>query len=138
MLLSLLTIAFAASNPSDLGRDLQGKPIEAGPHALVFWSTACAACLAPVAPLQAVGINVVLVNTDGAGARSVLAPFVRNNGLEAQVIADPAGDLQRRFRLDVGVVLLDADGAEVLRDVGPVNVATVIEAAGASRMALQR
>jgi hypothetical protein len=136
MLLSLVAFVFAAPNPSDLGRDLTGKPIEAGAHALVFWSTGCAACLAPVAPLQAVGIDVVLVNTDDAGARSTLLPYVRSQGLDAQVVADPTGALQSRFRLDAGVVLLDSDGAEVLRDIGSVNVAAVIQAAGVSRIAM--
>ena len=135
----LLSTVDTASAAEALGRDLAGRPVTlgaaSGPQVLVFWSTRCADCLSPVAALQRAGLDVVLVNTDSAGERAAIAPYLRAHGIEAPVIADPTAAVQRRFGIGVGAVLVDDTGAEALRQVGIVDAVVLVDAAGQSRMA---
>lgn len=134
----------AAHAAEPIGRDLNGRtialPSSAAPMVLVFWTLDCADCLAPVEELQAGGLDVVLVNTDGTAARSSLQPFLRRQGVDAPLLPDAAADIQQRFGVQgQGLVLLDASGAVTLRASGPrIDPAVALAAAGRETTSIAR
>lgn len=122
LLAALVSFAHAADVPV---RDLAGHPVALGPRPIVFWSTSCDACVTTLAAYARAGEPVVAVNVDPAPARSTLLPFLAARGLSPSadlvVVADPTGDLARRFEGGVGRALaVAAIGADLL---GPGGVA---------------
>ena len=103
-------------------RDIDGRivALSGAPHVLVFWSMQDADGLAGVRTLQAAGASVVLVNTDAASERSMIRPFLAARGVAAPVVADPTHDLAARLHAapSGSWIVLDAEGGEVLRQLG--------------------
>ena len=123
-LVLLIAHQSVAQAAEPIGRDLHGRAVEltdgVNPRALVFWTLDCSDCLAPVKALQEGGLDVLLVNVDGAASRSALSTFLHRQGIVAPVLPDPTTTLQQRFGLTgQGVVLLDASGAITQRQSGP-------------------
>lgn len=107
-----------------LGRDQRGALRHLGDApALVFFSQGCAGCLDSVEVLQAAGLEVLLISEDTATGQSAVGPYLRARGLRAPVVADPDGELRRRFGLPPGpaALLVAESGAVVLRQAAPLD-----------------
>lgn len=130
---ALLGLALAMMSPADaapLGRSLDGQLVDISPSAsptlVVFWSMDCSSCAEEVRGMEADGLRVVSVNTDGAAQGSQLRAYVRQNGLEGPVLADADGRLQRHYNMEDGVLLLGSEGEVLARRSGPPSQAVAV------------
>jgi alkyl hydroperoxide reductase subunit AhpC len=103
-----LIVASATASAETLGRSITGEPVTTDSAvALVFWSMECSDCGARMSDLEEAGVPMIAINTDAANQAAALRAFSARFDLSSPVISDATGDLQRRFQISDGVVILD-------------------------------